>query len=50
MPEEEPVTVIEGSGYELCLVAARRRAPDETSLHGSGPDVDSVLELVRTYA
>jgi len=50
VPEEEPATVIEGSGYELCLVAARRRAPDETSLHGSGPDVDSVLELVRTYA
>ena len=49
VPEEEPVTVIEGSGYELCLVAARRRAPDETSLHGTGPDVDSVLELVRTY-
>ena len=49
-PTEEPVTVIEGSGYELCLVAARRRAPDETSLHGTGPDVDSVLELVRTYA
>ena len=50
VPDEEPVTVIEGSGHELCLVAARRRAPDETSLHGTGPDVDSVLELVRTYA
>jgi uncharacterized protein (TIGR03084 family) len=50
IPDEQPVTVIEGSGHELCLVAARRVAPDETSLGGTGPDVASVLELVRTYA
>ena len=47
---DTPATVIEGPGVELCLVAARRVAPDETALRGSGPDVDAVLELVRTYA
>ena len=50
VPDEEPVTVIEGPGHELCLVAARRATPGETSLTGTGPDVASVLELVRTYA
>jgi len=43
-------TTIAGEGVELCLVAARRVAPAETSLRGSGPDADAVLELVRTYA
>jgi uncharacterized protein (TIGR03084 family) len=50
VPDEPPLTVIEGSGHELCLVAARRVAADETDLGGTGPDVGSVLELVRTYA
>jgi hypothetical protein len=49
-PDEPPLTTIEGDGVELCLVAARRVAPDETSLRGTGPDADAVLELVRTYA
>ncbi len=49
-PETAAATVIEGDGVELCLVAGRRVAPDETSLRGSGPDADAVLELVRTYA
>lgn len=49
-PPTEPVTVIEGDGAELCLVAARRVAPDDTSLRGAGPDARAVLELVRTYA
>lgn len=44
------VTVIRGDGHELCLVAARRRDPAETSLTGEGPDAAAVLELVRTYA
>jgi uncharacterized protein (TIGR03084 family) len=48
--DTEPVTIIEGPGAELCLVAARRVAPAATSLHGTGPDADTVLELVRTYA
>jgi uncharacterized protein (TIGR03084 family) len=50
VPDATPRTVIEGSGAELCQVAARRIASADTSLHGTGPDVNSVLELVRTYA
>jgi uncharacterized protein (TIGR03084 family) len=48
-PPGEP-TVVDGDGVELCLLAARRTTPDATSLRGSGPDADAVLELVRTYA
>jgi uncharacterized protein (TIGR03084 family) len=50
VPDQEPATVVEGSGFELCLVAARRVDPMDTSLGGTGPDVAAVLELVRTYA
>lgn len=49
-PDDEPITTISGDGVELCLVAARRVDPVMTSLTGEGPDVDDVLELVRTYA
>ncbi|MEX2256959.1 MAG: maleylpyruvate isomerase family mycothiol-dependent enzyme [Acidimicrobiia bacterium] len=48
--DAEPVTVLRGDGAELCLLAAQRLRPGDTSLHGDGVDVDSVLELVRTYA
>jgi uncharacterized protein (TIGR03084 family) len=50
VPDKEPATVIEGSGADLCLVAARRVAAETTSLRGTGPDARAVLELVRTYA
>lgn len=50
VPEEAPDTVVRGDAYELCLVAARRRAPADTRLAADGPDGDAVLELVRTYA
>ena len=50
VPDMEPATVIEGSGADLCLVAARRVAADDTSLRAAGPDGRAVLELVRTYA
>ncbi|MEY2423175.1 MAG: hypothetical protein QOI95_3242 [Acidimicrobiaceae bacterium] len=50
VPDEAAVTTISGDGVELCLVAARRLDPAATSLTGDGPDVDAVLELVRTYA
>ena len=50
LPDETPVTTIRGDGAQLCLVAARRAAPSETSLTGDGPDAGAVLELVRTYA
>ncbi len=48
--DDDPVTVIRGSGVELCEVAGRRRSPEDTALVGSGPDADAVLHLVRTYA
>ena len=50
LPGADAATVIEGSGVELGLVAARRVAAEQTSLRGTGPDVRAVLELVRTYA
>jgi len=49
-PDERASTVIRGEAVELCLVAARRIDPSQTSLDGEGPDADAVLELVRTYA
>lgn len=48
--DTEPLTVVTGSAHELCLLAGRRRAPEETSLVATGPDATAVLELVRTYA
>jgi uncharacterized protein (TIGR03084 family) len=49
-PSDEPATRVEGDGAELCLVAARRVEPAQTSLRATGIDADAVLELVRTYA
>jgi uncharacterized protein (TIGR03084 family) len=49
-PDEPAVTTITGDAHELCLVAARRVDPSDTSLAGEGPDADAVLQLVRTYA
>jgi len=49
-PDTEPVTLLEGPGAHLCLVAARRVAPEHTSLRATGADGSAVLELVRTYA
>lgn len=48
--DDDPVTVIEGEAVDLCLVAARRATPEQTSLRGEGPDAAGVLELMRTYA
>ena len=48
--DDDPVTVVTGSGVELCDVAGRRRQPEETALRVTGPDARAVLELVRTYA
>jgi uncharacterized protein (TIGR03084 family) len=50
VPDEPPVTVIRGDALDLCLVAGRRRAPSETGLVAEGPDGETVLQLVRTYA
>ena len=48
--DDHPVTVVSGSGAELCEVAGRRRDPASTGLTVTGPDSDSLLSLVRTYA
>jgi uncharacterized protein (TIGR03084 family) len=48
--DESPLTTIRGTGFDLCLVAGRRADPADTGLKGEGPDTDSVLELVRTFA
>ncbi len=48
--EDDPATIVRGRAAELCLVAARRRDPAETTLVATGPDAAAVLELVRTYA
>lgn len=48
--DNDPVTVVRGSGVELCEVAGRRCAPGATALIATGPDAAAVLELVRTYA
>jgi uncharacterized protein (TIGR03084 family) len=49
-PNGEAATRVRGDALDLCLVAARRRAPADTGLAAEGPDADAVLELVRTFA
>jgi len=49
-PDDAPSTTISGSAVEFCNVAGRRIAPDSTDLVGVGPDAQTVLSLVRTYA
>ena len=49
-PDEEPLTVIEGSAFDLCLVAGQRAVAADTGLAGRGPDARAVLDLVRTFA
>jgi len=49
-PDGPPATIISGSAYELCEVAARRLDPADTDLVSEGPDGDNVLALIRTYA
>ena len=50
-PDDGPATtVIEGDALEWCQLAGRRVEPADTGLRGTGPDVDAVLQLVRTYA
>lgn len=48
--DDDPMTVVAGSGVELCEVAGRRRDPSATALVATGPDAIAVLDLVRTYA
>ncbi|HEU5301240.1 MAG TPA: maleylpyruvate isomerase family mycothiol-dependent enzyme [Acidimicrobiia bacterium] len=50
VPEDDAVHAITGDALDLCLVAARRVRPEQTSLRGEGPDAAVVLEIVRTWA
>ena len=50
VPEEPAVTTITGTALDLCQVAGQRAVAADTSLSGTGPDVDGVLELIRTFA
>jgi uncharacterized protein (TIGR03084 family) len=50
VPDDEAVTTITGPAVELCEVAARRLDPSTTSLTGVGPDAETVLDIIRTYA
>ncbi|MGH9275918.1 MAG: maleylpyruvate isomerase family mycothiol-dependent enzyme [Acidimicrobiales bacterium] len=50
VPEEPAVTTIMGTALDLCQVAGQRAVAADTGLSGSGPDVDAVLELIRTFA
>jgi uncharacterized protein (TIGR03084 family) len=49
-PDEPATTVVRGSGAELCEVAGQRRNHWTTALTGEGPDVETVLDVVRTFA
>ena len=44
------LTTIRGSAAEFCEVAARRVDAGATGLVGTGPDSETVLRVVRTYA
>ena len=43
-------TFLRGAARDLCEVAGQRATASDTSLTAEGPDADSVLELVRTFA
>lgn len=49
-PDEPAVTTIAGSALDMCQVAGQRARAADTDLAGTGPDVDAVLALVRTFA
>ncbi len=48
--DDDPLTLVRGSGLQFCLVAARRLDPAETGWRATGPEAGRVLALVRTYA
>lgn len=49
-PDEPAATTVTGPAIDLCLVAARRLNPSDTSLTATGADAAAVLDLVRTFA
>jgi uncharacterized protein (TIGR03084 family) len=48
--EPSAPSVVRGPGADLCRVASRRVAPEDTALVATGPDAPSVLRLIRTWA
>ena len=48
--DDDAATVVRGPAHELCLVAGQRAEAANTTLAATGPDADSVLALVRTFA
>ena len=48
--EDNAETVITGPAVDLCRVAGQRANAKETSLHGAGPDAETVLRIIRTFA
>jgi uncharacterized protein (TIGR03084 family) len=48
-PDDAP-TSVRGPATDLCAVAGQRMAAADTALRAEGPDADSVLRLVRTFA
>jgi uncharacterized protein (TIGR03084 family) len=50
VPDDPPATIITGSALDLCLVAGQRVRAEDTDLSGFGPDCDTVLHLIRTFA
>jgi len=48
--EPSAPTVIRGPGHDLCQVASRRVPVSDTALTWDGPDAESILALIRTWA
>jgi uncharacterized protein (TIGR03084 family) len=48
--EGDAPTVVTGPALDLCRIAGQRATAADTELAASGPDAESVLALVRTFA
>ncbi len=48
--DDNAATVITGAAVDLCRVAGQRADATQTSLRGSGPDAETVLRVMRTFA
>jgi uncharacterized protein (TIGR03084 family) len=49
-PDAQALTTVSGPAAELCEVAGRRVPARETTLVAEGPDAETVLDVIRTYA
>ena len=48
--DDKADTAITGPAIDLCLVAGQRAIAQETSLDGEGPNSETVLRIMRTFA